>query len=108
MTTAQQVIALVAKKTGRPESSVTPEKTFYQLGTDGDDAVDLVDELCRRYEVPTAGIDLRKYVGPESGGLLSRIIFVYSSPKTSYATQRELRIQDLIRTAEDRRWFHSD
>jgi len=35
MTVAEEVIALVAKKTGRPEGSITPEKTFYQLGIDG-------------------------------------------------------------------------
>jgi acyl carrier protein len=51
MSTEQEVIALVAKRTGRPES-ITPEKTFYQLGIDGDDAVELIDELCRRYQVP--------------------------------------------------------
>jgi hypothetical protein len=47
MAVAEEVVALVAKKTGKPESSITPEKTFYQLGIDGDDAVELIGELCR-------------------------------------------------------------
>jgi acyl carrier protein len=68
MSTEQEVIALVAKRTGRPESSITPEKTFYQLGIDGDDAVELIDELCRRYQVPAEKVDLNKYIGPEGAG----------------------------------------
>jgi len=40
MSTEQEVIVLIAERTGRPESSITPEKTFYRLGIDGDDAVE--------------------------------------------------------------------
>jgi acyl carrier protein len=104
MSTEQEVIALVAKKTGRPESGITPEKTFYQLGIDGDDAVELIDDLCKRYQVPVEGIDLRKYIGPESGfGLLSHIFNAARGKGT--AERKDLKIGDLIKTAETRRWF---
>jgi len=105
MTTEQEVIALVAKKTGRPESSITPEKTFYQLGIDGDDAVELIDELCKRYKVPAERIDLNKYIGPEGGGVFNHILYAFSSKEHSSEERRELRISDLIQTATDRRWF---
>jgi acyl carrier protein len=106
MTTEQEVIALVAKKTGRPASSITPEKTFYQLGIDGDDAVELIAELCKRYEVPTEKINLSRYVGPEGSGILNHIIYAFSRKNTQSTEERaELRIRDLIQAAEDRRWF---
>jgi acyl carrier protein len=103
MSTEQEVIALVAKRTGRPESSITPEKTFYQLGIDGDDAVELIDELCRRYQVPAEKVDLNKYIGPEGAGLFNHILYAVS--RKSSEERKELRIGDLIKTAEDRRWF---
>jgi acyl carrier protein len=106
MSVAEEVVALVAKKTGRPESSITPEKTFYQLGIDGDDAVELIGELCRRYEVPTEKINLSKYIGPEGSGILNHILYVFSRKNTQSTEEcAELRIRDLIHTAEDRRWF---
>lgn len=105
MTVAEEVIALVAKKTGRPESSITPEKTFYQLGIDGDDAVELIDELSRRYQVPAEKVDLNKYIGPEGGGLVNHILYAVSRKNKSSEERKELRISDLIKTAEDHRWF---
>ncbi len=78
MTTEQEVIALVAKKIGRPESSIMPEKTFYQPGIDGDDAVELIDELCKRCKVPAERIDLKKYIGPEGGGVFIHILYAFS------------------------------
>ena len=42
LTTEQEVVSLVAKKTGIAASRITAEKTFYDLGIDGDDAVELV------------------------------------------------------------------
>ncbi len=105
MSTEQEVIALVAKRTGRPESSITPEKTFYQLGIDGDDAVELIAELCRRYQVPAEQVDLNKYIGPEGGGLFNHILYAVSGKKKGSEERTELRIGDLIKTAEERRWF---
>jgi acyl carrier protein len=105
MTTAQEVITLVAKKTGRPESSITPEKTFRQLGIDGDDAVELIGELCKKYRVPAEKIDLTKYIGPEGGGLFNHILYAASRKNKSNEERKELRIGDLIKTAEENRWF---
>lgn len=105
MSTEQEVIALIAERTGRRESSITPEKTFYQLGIDGDDAVELIDELCRRYQVPAEKINLNTYIGPEGGGLVNHILYAVSRKNKSREERKELRVGDLIKTAEDRRWF---
>ena len=105
MTIEEEVIALVAQKTGRLQSTITPEKTFYQLGIDGDDAVELIEELCTRYQVRAGTVDLSKYIGPEGGGLLNHIIYAFSNKGESSDEQKELRIRDLIKTASDRRWF---
>ena len=67
MSTEQEVVAFVAKKTGISASKITPEKTLYDLGIDGDDAVELITELFDRYKVPVEGVDLSRYIGPEAG-----------------------------------------
>ena len=45
MSVEEEVIELVARKTGKSKDKITPEKTFYQLGIDGDDAVELIDAI---------------------------------------------------------------
>jgi acyl carrier protein len=107
MTTEEEVVALVARKTGISASKITPEKTFYQLGIDGDDAVELIDELCERYKVPVEGVNLRRYIGPEASfGVISHIFNALTRKSHVEPEERkELRISDLIKTAEDHRWF---
>lgn len=107
MTTEQEVVALVAKKTGIAANRITPEKTFYDLGIDGDDAVELVGELCKRYQVPVEGVNLKRYIGPEAGfGVISHIFHAVTRKSREEPIERkELKIGDLIKTAEDRRWF---
>jgi acyl carrier protein len=107
MTTEEEVVALVAKKTGISVTKITPEKTFYQLGIDGDDAVELIDELCERYKVPVEGVDLRRYLGPEAGfGVISHIFSaLIRKSHVEPEERKELRISDLVKTAEDHRWF---
>ena len=63
MTTEEEVVALVARKTGISVSKITPEKTFYQLGIDGDDAVELIDELCERVAYRGGAADEDKAAG---------------------------------------------
>jgi len=40
----EEVIELVARKTGKSKAKITPGKTFYDLGIDGDDTVELIAE----------------------------------------------------------------
>jgi len=107
MSVEEEVIELVARKTGKSKDKVTPEKTFYQLGIDGDDAVELIDELCERYKVPVEGINLRRYIGPEASfGVISHIFnAVTRKSHVEPEEHKELKISDLIKTAEDHRWF---
>jgi hypothetical protein len=51
-------------------------------------------------------INLSKYIGLEGSGILSRILYTFSRKNAQGTEDRmELRIRDLIRTAEDSRWF---
>jgi len=102
MSVEQEVIALVVRKTGISASKITPEKTLYQLGIDGDDAVELVDEVCERYHVRVDKVDLNKYIGPEAAFTVSSNFF---NAVMGDAERRDLRISDLIKTAEVGRWF---
>jgi hypothetical protein len=47
---------LVAKKSCRPGSSIIQGKDLLSLGIDGDDAVELVDDVCKQYDVPAKKI----------------------------------------------------
>lgn len=104
MSLEEEVIELVARKTGKSKAKITPEKTFYDLGIDGDDAVELIAELCKRYQVPAEGVDLRKYIGPEGAFTVANHVYNAVARKGSIE-RKELRISDLIKTAEDHRWF---
>jgi hypothetical protein len=52
---------------------------------------------------PCGEVDLTKYIGPEGGGLFNHILYAVS--RRSSEERKELRIGDLIKTAEERRWF---
>jgi acyl carrier protein len=104
MSIEQEVIELVASKTGKSRAKITPEKTFYDLGIDGDDAVELIDELCERYQVPVEGVELRKYIGPEGAFTVANHVFNAVARKGG-TERKELKISNLIKTAEDHRWF---
>lgn len=104
MSIEQEVIEFVARKTGKSRAKITREKTLYDLGIDGDDAVELIDELCTRYQVPVEGVDLRKYIGPEGAFTVADHVFNAVARRGS-SERKELKISDLIKTAEDRRWF---
>ena len=103
MSRKEEVIELVARKTGKLKAKITPEKTFRDLGIDGDDAVELIDELCKRYQVPVEGLDLRKYIGPEGAFTLASSLSV--AARKNCSARKELKIKDLIKTAEDHHWF---
>jgi len=74
---------------------------------DGDDAVELLDELCERYQVLVDNVDLRKYIGPEGAFTITNHIFTALTRKSG-TKRKELKISDLIKTAEDHRWFDAD
>ncbi len=57
------------------------------------------------HQVPAEKVDLNKYIGPEGAGLFNHVLYAVSRNSRSSEERKELRIGDLIKTAEDRRWF---
>jgi acyl carrier protein len=107
MSLEEEVIALIARKQSLSPDRITPEMTFYRLGIDGDDAVELIEELCERFSINTTEIDLRRYtIGPEGWGIgpnfpSQQIISLQWTPPVPI----DLRVKDLIRSAEGGKWF---
>ena len=107
MSIEEDVIALVAEKQGISPDRIAPDMSFYRLGIDGDDAVELIEQLCERFSIDPAEIDLRRYtIGPEGWGIgpnfpSQQIISLLWTPPVPV----ELRVRDLIRSAETGRWF---
>ena len=107
MSFEDEVIALIAKKRGISPDRIRPEMSFYRLGIDGDDAVELIEELCDRFSINPAEIDLSRYtIGSEGWGIgpsspTQQNISLQWAPPVPI----DLRVRDLIQSAEGRKWF---
>jgi acyl carrier protein len=107
MSIEEDVVDLIADRQGIAPERITPDMSFPQLGIDGDDALELIEELCDRYSIDLGEIDLRRYtVGPEGWGIgLNSPPRQFISIKWSTPFPVDLLVKDLIRSAELRRWF---
>ena len=65
-TLKEQLIELIAEKQMIAPNSITGESTFYQMGIDGDDAVELIEEFSERFGVDMSGFVCSRYFGPEA------------------------------------------
>ena len=107
MTIPQRVLLLVAENRATTPDQIRPGMTFHELGIDGDDAVELIEAVCELFSIDPKEIDLGRYtIGPEGWG------FGLNSPPNKFISLKdcppdpvELRVEDLIRSAETGRWF---
>jgi acyl carrier protein len=104
-----RVVAFVAKQRGVRADRLKPETTLFgDLGTDGDDGVELLEEFGREFSVDMSGCDARRYFGSE--GLPPWFLFYWIILAFRRGTSEErarlkpIRIADLVRSAELGRW----
>jgi hypothetical protein len=99
----QQILEMVARRSGVQVGSICLEtRLLHDLGIDGDDAEEFIDEFARVYGVDMAGFKFLDHFGPE---LWWRFVptFFGRRPK-DYALKRPIAVEDLVRSVERRFW----
>ena len=95
-----QLIELIAEKQMIALKSITGESTFYQMGIDGDDAMELLEEYSEKFKVDMSEFKCSRYIGPE--GIPLGILFgSWEHP------DRDLTVDMLVRAAEAHKWIES-
>lgn len=89
-----QVISLIEKKMGKYRKPITRETCLEKdLGVSGDDAVELLLDYGKNFNVDISNLDLRKYFTPEGDTILPSILRSVTGKKESKA--KELTVGDL-------------
>lgn len=66
---------MVSEFTGAPPETLTPETTlFYDLGIDGDDAIEFFDEFRKSFGVDLTEFKIESHFGPEASGPISSMV----------------------------------
>lgn len=101
--TAADVIALIAEETSRSPERIQPQHRLnFDLGVDGDDAVELLQAYMEKFHVNMRGFDFHRYFGDEaplSLFLLLRRLFAGGEKPTE-----PLFVRDLVRLAQLGHW----
>lgn len=104
-----RVVAFVAEQRGVRAERLKPETTLFgDLGTDGDDGIELLADFAREFHVDMNGCDASRYFGSE--GLPPWFLFYWIILAFRRGTPEErarlqpIRIADLVRSAESGRW----
>jgi acyl carrier protein len=109
--TRQKVIQFIAHQINeKPEKIFLETRINIDLGVDGDDAVELLDEFSKHFNVDLSYLQYDKYFGPEAGGgdLISLIFWtlywtyckVFGKIYNPSSSVAPITIQDLVKAVE--------
>ena len=90
----ERVIDFVAVKTHQSYDSITEGSSFYDMGIDGEDATELLEDFAESFEVDMSGFEPSAYYGPEAASIL----FIGKRPRKS------LTVGLLVQAAQNRKW----
>ena len=108
-----RVVAFVSQRTAVSPALLTLNTTLFgDLGVDGADGWELIEEFGREFDVDLATFKPAQHFGPEASGCLSFAAFRYlflrligRKPEPHAAVgQRPISIRDLIDSAHHRIW----
>lgn len=89
-----EIIKLVEDKMGKYKKPIIRETCLEKdLGISGDDAVELLLDYGKKFNVDMSSLDLRKYFIPEGDTILPAVIRLFSGKKK--IKEKELTIGDL-------------
>ncbi|MEM1212329.1 MAG: DUF1493 family protein [Planctomycetota bacterium] len=107
---ASAVINFVSRFVGVPAKRITPDTTLFgDLGIDGDDGDEFLQEFCDEFSVDPATLGLGPYFGPE-GGCFPLCLFYWVVLWFRQGTAEEraglvvIQVSHLIETAHQKRW----
>jgi hypothetical protein len=105
-----RVVAFVAKERAVRADRLQPETTLFgDLGTDGDDGIELLEDFAREFSVDMNECDPSRYFGPEAGvPLLFPLYWIILAFRRGTPEEKArlepIRIADLVRSAELGHW----
>jgi acyl carrier protein len=93
----------------RPDKVHPQAKIEDDLGTTGDDAVELMEKFAERFQVDMTGFDFSVHFGPEGGGcLVLLLLFPFWLGKQSdedYRNFQPVTVGHLVQVAQRGAWF---
>jgi acyl carrier protein len=91
-----QIILFIKEKMGNYDRALTSKTCLEKdLGIIGDDAVELLLEYGKKFDVDLSNLDMRRYFTPEGDTILPSIIRVFTLSKEPKVS--ELTIGDLVK-----------
>ena len=104
-----RVVAFIAEQRGLPVERLRSETTLFgDLGTDGDDGVELLEGFGREFSVDMSRCDPSRYFGPEGFYPWAPICWLVLAFREGSPEERarleSISISDLVRSAELGRW----
>ena len=107
---SKEVFAMVSEFTGaRPEKLTSETTLFYDLGMDGDDAVEFFEEFGRAFGVDLTDFNIENHFGPEGSNPLSSILTWFQGwwrgDHHSAAGVVPISLHDLVQSARSGRWL---
>jgi len=95
-----QILDFVANRMGSAPERLAPEVSLFDLGLDGDDALDFFEVFAERLSVDLAALDLGRHFGPEGA------FNPFSLFADAFRRRRcePVYVRDLIAAAERHRW----
>ena len=102
--TERVIVDFVAQEIGAPARCIHPQTTVnHELGLDGQDAAEFMEEFGERYSVDLGQFPFDRYFGPEAAGCLLVLLPLppYGSRR---ATPTPLMVAQLLSAAQSGVW----
>ena len=110
-----RVKALVVEQTGALEKKINPDARLEDdLGITGDDGYELLEAFCEAFEIQNmCEIVPSEYFGTEGFNLYEIYVVLYylifdREKFDNYGVDTSLTLRDLVKSAEAKRWIHSE
>lgn len=116
----REIIAIVSRVAGRPESEIGPDTDLVcDLGFVGDDAYELVRQIVQVYPIELSGVDLSKLFGVEGiwpwqaplllfRGIKHFVLTAVAGRPRHEVLGRSVRISDVVDSAISGTWTLRD
>ena len=103
--TGNEVILFLSEFTAVCAQDIQPKTDVARdLGVDGDDAIDLLDQFSERFDVDLSNLNGSKYFGPEKGWNPILYLFDLITGKIEKEKKEPLYVQYLIEAADQKAW----
>ncbi len=106
-TLEHEIIQLVCEQTGSSQKRVNLEsRLFHDLGVDGADGWDIIQEMAKRYHVDVSDVRMDKYFGPEMAATPLTFIRWIISPSFRRGEEfTPIWVYDLVACARAGKWL---